>query len=74
MNDQKYLVKKSIFDKYFLNVNFSITIVYTDFKFCVPILHTHSEGTVSQIVYLGLGFIFMSKNGKHFVKFVNIIF
>ena len=39
----------SIFDKYFLNVNFLITNEYTDFKFCLPSLHTHSEGTVSQI-------------------------
>ena len=62
------------FDKIFLNVHFSITIAYKDFKFCVLSLHIHSEGTVSQIFNLGLSFYFMSKNGKHFLKFVSIIF
>ena len=32
------------------------------------------EGTVSQILYLGLSFHFMTKNGKLFVFFVNLIF
>ena len=48
--------------------------IYTDFKFCLLILHTHPEGTMSQTFYLGLGFYFMSSHGKHFTKFVNIIF
>ena len=59
------------FDKIFLNVHFSITIAY---KFCVLSLHIHSEGTVSQIFNLGLSFYLMSKNGKHFLNFVRIIF
>ena len=51
------------------------TMGYTDFKCCMLILHTHPEGTVSQFFFnLGLGFYFMTKNGKHFTKFVNIIF
>ena len=62
------------FDKIFLNVHYSITIAYKDFKFCVLSLHIHSEGTVSQIFNLGLRFYFMSKNGKHFLNFVRIIF
>ena len=62
------------FDKIFLIVHFSITIAYKDFKFCVLSLHIHSEGTVSQIFNLGLSFYFMSKNGKHFLNFVRIIF
>ena len=62
------------FDKIFLNVHFSITIAYKDFKICVLSLHIHSEGTVSQIFDLGLSFYFMSKNGKHFLNFVRIIF
>ena len=37
------------FDKIFLNVHFSITIAYKDFKLCLLCLHIHSEGTVSQI-------------------------
>ena len=62
------------FDKIFLNVHFSITVAYKDFKFCVLSLHIHLEGTVSHIFNLGLSFYFMSKNGKHFLKFVSIIF
>ena len=57
-----------------MNVIFSITIAYKDFKFCVLSLHTHSEGTVSQIFDIGFSFYFMSKNGKHFVKLLSIIF
>ena len=66
--------KNQNFDKIFLNVHFSITIAYKDFKFCVLSLHIHSEGTVSQIFNLGLSFYFMSKNGEHFLNFVRIIF
>ena len=66
--------KNPIFDNYFLNVNFLITIAYTDLKFCFLILHTYSEGTVSQNFDLGLSFYSMPKIGKLFVIFVNIIF
>ena len=45
--------KNIIVDKYIFNVNFSITKAYTDFKFCLPGLHIHLEGTVSQIFHLG---------------------
>ena len=62
------------FDKIFLNVHFSITIAHTYFKFCLLSPHIRSEGTVSQIIFLGLSFYFMSKNGKHFLKFGSIIF
>ena len=73
----KYQNNKStnlIFDKIFLNVHFSITIAYTYFKFCLLSPHIHSEGTVSQIFNLGLSFYFMSKNGKHFLKYLRLIF
>ena len=56
------------------DVHFSITIAYKYFKFCLVSLHIHAEGIVSQIFNLGLGFYFMSKNGKHFLKLVSIIF
>ena len=62
-----YYNKKSkniFFDSYFFNVIFSITITYKDFKFCVLSLHTHSEGTVSQIFDIGFSFYFMSKKGN----------
>ena len=65
--------KNVIFDNYFSNVNFSITKVHTDFKFRLLSLHTHLEGTVSQIFCLCLSFYFMAKIGKHFINFVNII-
>ena len=36
--------------------------------------NSHMEGTVSQILYLGLGFHFMLKNGKIWVNFSYFIF
>ena len=77
MFECRYLENKSknvIFDNNFLNVNFSITRAYTAFRFCLLSVHTHLEGTVSQISYLGPSFYFMKKIGKHFMKFVIIIF
>ena len=74
MKYQNKKLKNIIFDKVFLNVHFSITTAYKDFKFCLVSLHIHSEGTVSQIFNLGLSFYFMSKNGKHFLKLFSIIF
>ena len=69
-----YNSRNVIFDKYFSNVNFSITIVYTAFKFCLLSLHTHLEGTVSQIFDLSPSFYFMAKIGKHFINFVIVFF
>ena len=69
MNYHNNKLKNCIFDKIFLNVHFSITIAYKDFKFCLLSPHTYFEGTVSQILDLGLSFYFMSKNGKHVLKF-----
>ena len=69
MRYQNDKYKNLIFDKIFLNFHFSITIPCEDFKFCLLSPHIHSEGTVSQIFDLGLSFYFMSKNGKHFLKF-----
>ena len=66
--------KNYFFTNMFLNLNISITMAYTELKFCFPIVHTHSEGTVSLILDLGLSFHFMPKIGKLFVKFLNIIF
>ena len=51
MNDKHDKLKKTMFDNNFFNVDFSITIPDTKLKFCFPILHTHLEGTVSQIFY-----------------------
>ena len=51
--------KNLIFDKILLNVHFSMTIAYKDFKLCVLSPHIHSEGTVSQNFNLGLSFYFI---------------
>ena len=74
MKNQNNKSKNLNFDKIFLNVHFSINIAYKDFKFCLLSLQVHSEGTVSQIFTLGLSFYCMSKNGKHFLTFLSIIF
>ena len=65
--------KKLVFNNYFLNLNISKTMAYTEFKFCALILHTNPEGTVSHIIHLCLGFYFMPKIGKLFSKFLKII-
>ena len=43
----------------FLNKDISITMLDNAMKFCMTLLHIHSEGTVSQILYLRLSFYFM---------------
>ena len=58
----------------FSNLIFSTTIAYTGFKFCLVILQSHLEGTMSQIFYYCLGFFFMIKITKYFINFVKIIF
>ena len=65
--------KNLIFENIFLNVH-AITIAYKDLKLCLLSLHIYSEETVSQFFNLGLSFYFMSKNGKHFLKLLSIIF
>ena len=60
--------KSHLLSKNYFKVHFSITMAYRDFKFCLHSLYTHSEGPVSQIVNISLGFYSMSKDGKHFTK------
>ena len=57
---------KLFVDKIFLNVHFSITIAFKDFKFCLFSPHIHSKGTVSQIVDSGLSFYFHVKKREIF--------
>ena len=66
--------KKLNYNNYFSNLIFSKTIAYTGFKFCLVILQTHLEGNASQIIYLCLGFFFMTKIAKYFINVVKIIF
>ena len=49
-------------------------MAYREFKLCLLILHTHTEGTVSQISHLGLSSHFMPQIGILFVKILSIIF
>ena len=44
--------KHLFFHIIFLNMDFSITILDNAMKFCMALLHIHSEGSVSQILYL----------------------
>ena len=56
------------------NLNISITMAYTVFTFCFLILHTHSEGTMSQIYNLGpSSFIHYDIKNDH-TKFENFIY
>ena len=42
-----------------LNKDISITMLDNAMKFCMALLHIHSEGRVSQILYLCPSFYFM---------------
>ena len=51
--------KNLIFYVFFFNTNISVTTQDIAMKFCMTILHIHSEGSVSEIFYLGPSFYFM---------------
>ena len=74
MRNKENNLKNVIFDNYFLNLVFSVTIPPADFKFCLISLHNPLEGTMSQIFYVGPSFYFMTKIGKHCVNFETNIF
>ena len=48
-----------IFHVTFLNKDISVTTLDITIKFSMTALHIHSEGSVSQIFYLGPSFYFM---------------
>ena len=48
-----------IFHVIFLNKDISVTTLDITMKFSMTALHIHSEGSVSQIFYLGSSFYFM---------------
>ena len=48
-----------VFHVIFLNKDISITVLDIVLKLYVPVLHTHPEGSVSQIFYLGTSSYFM---------------
>ena len=51
--------KNLIFHVIFLNKDISVTTLDITMKFSMTALHIHSEGSVSQIFYLGPSFYFM---------------
>ena len=60
--------ENSLFFLYFLNKDISFNIPWKLMKFKIHVLDGHSEGTVSQIFYLGLSFYFMQSRKKSFKK------
>ena len=54
--DTEYQRHNSVFSYHFLNKDISINILNNAMEFCMALLHTNSEGRVSQIFYLGLSF------------------
>ena len=59
----KILILNHFFNFYFLNMDISLCICFPRLKFCMVGHKVVLEGTVSQIVDLGLSFYFMLKNG-----------
>ena len=56
---KKKLIKNQFFHFYFLNSDILLTIEITIIKFYTDVKNIHIEGTVSQILYLGLSFYFI---------------
>ena len=55
--------KKLFFYFYFFNKDFSLTIGVNVLRFSTGVRNLHMEGSVSQILDLGLSFCFIKKNG-----------
>ena len=53
----------SFFDFYFLNMDISLGICFSNTKFCTVGQKILLEGSASQIFYLAFSFYFMSRNG-----------
>ena len=65
-------IEKLNFSTFFLNQDISLNIVLNRLKFGLPVDETHSEGTVSQIFYLGLSFHLVKSRKKYFQKLEKI--
>ena len=55
--------KKHFFNFYFLNKDLLLTIEVNVFKFSTDVRNIRMEGSMSQILDLGLSFCFIKKNG-----------
>ena len=60
--------ESSLLFLYFVNKDILFNIPWKLMKFKIHVLEGHSEGIVSQILYLGLGFYFMQSRKKSFKK------
>ena len=60
--------ENTCFFLYFFNKDISFNIPWKLMKFKIHVLEGHSEGTVSQIFYLGLILYFMQSRKKSFKK------
>ena len=58
--------ENSLFFLYFLNKDISFNIPWKLMKFKIHVLEGHSEGTMSQISYLGLSFYFSQPRKNSF--------
>ena len=68
--------KNLIFHYILLNKDISITDEDIDMKFCMVLLHTYSEGRVSQMFYLGLSFFlcYLQNNVSKILKKLPVFF
>ena len=58
----------------FFTFFFSLIIGSTFSQFCMHIHNIHLQGTVFQIIDIGLSFILMQKSGKIFIIFSSLFF
>ena len=61
--------KKQYFYFYFLNKDFWLNIGVNVLEFSTDVKNIRMEGSVSQILYLGLSFYFIAKKGYILVIF-----
>ena len=61
---KKQKIKDLLFYFYFLNMDILLNNELLVMKFCTDVKNIHMEGTVSQIVYLGLSLILFEKTGN----------
>ena len=61
-------IENSLFSLYFFNKDISFNIPRTLLIFDLHVHEAHSEGSMSQIFYLGPSFYFMQSRKKSFIK------
>ena len=66
---KKLLAKETFFNKYFFNMDISVTNNSILIKFCPCVDNIYMEGTVSQNFDIGPSFYFMTKKRETFCIF-----